>query len=56
MNEKQELKDNLRTGAKNTDFTVDHTYGAKKPIDLFVRITVQNCVRNRGEKILDKNA
>ena len=56
MNEKQELQNNSRTGAEKKNYTVQHFYGERKPLELFVRITVNNFVRNSEEKTLDKNA
>ena len=55
MKETHDVNIEPRTGAERNGYTVDHTYGMNKPLELFVRITAQNFVRNRDEKTLDKN-
>lgn len=55
MKETHDVNIKPRTGAERNGYTVDHTYGVNKPLELFVRITARNFVRNRDEKMLDKN-
>ena len=43
-------------GQKRKTTPYNTFYGEGKPLELFVRITVNNFVRNSEEKTLDKNA